>query len=172
MFEIDQPQVIDFKQDALSGTEPRCEHRAIRADLREDWPSALFGAGFDAAAPTAWLAEGLLSYLPPEAERDLLDNITRLSAPGSRLALERADYSTTSADDPFFESLGRRFGVDLSQLVYRRTLSPTLDGLAERGWRVEHDPDGAALAEQYGRDISGPGAEFVGRVQFAVARLG
>lgn len=172
VFEIDQPQVIDFKQDALSGTEPRCEYRALRADLREDWPSALSGAGFDAAAPTAWLAEGLLSYLPPEAERDLLDSVTRLSAPGSQLAVERADYSQTSPDDPFFESLARRFGVDLGQLVYRGDLSRTLDGLTDRGWKVEQDPDGAALAERYGRDISGPGEEFVGRVQFAVARLG
>lgn len=172
VFEIDQPQVIDFKERVLSGAEARCEHRAIRADLREDWPSALVGAGFDAEAPTAWLAEGLLSYLPPEAERDLLDNITRLSAPGSQLAMERADYSGTSTEDPFFECLARRFGVDLGQLVYRADLSRTLDGLTDRGWRLEQDLDGAALAEQYARDISGPGEEFVGRVRFAVARLG
>ena len=174
VFELDQQQVIDFKEHALSGqaAEPRCEHRAIRADLREDWSTALLDAGFDPEAPTAWLAEGLLSYLPPEAERDLLDSITRLSAPGSRLAVERADYSTATEDDPFFESLARRFGVDLGQLVYRGDLSRTLDGLTERGWGVQQDLDGAAIAEQYGRDISGPGEEFVGRVRFAVAHLG
>jgi O-methyltransferase involved in polyketide biosynthesis len=34
------------------------------------------------ARPTAWSAEGLLGYLPPEAQDRLLDTITELSAPG------------------------------------------------------------------------------------------
>ncbi len=171
VFEIDQPQVIDFKQHALSGTEPRCEHHAIRADLREDWPAALLDAGFDPEAPTAWLAEALLSYLPSEAERELLDNITRLSTTGSRFALQRADYSTATKDDPFFESLSRRFGVDLGQLAYPGDRSQTLDELTDRGWHVQQDQDGAELGEQYGRRASGPGEEFVNRVHFAIAHL-
>lgn len=172
VFEVDQPQVIDFKEHTLSGVgEPRCEHRALRADLREDWPSALLDAGFDPEVPTAWLAEALLSYLPPETERDLLESITRLSAAGSRLALQRADYSTASRDDPFFECLSRRFGIDLGQLVYPGDRARTLDELTERGWRVEQDRDGAELGEQYGRRACGPGEKFVNRVHFAVARF-
>ena len=38
--------------------------------------------------PTAWIAEGLFGYLPPEAQDRLLDNISALSADGSRLAVE------------------------------------------------------------------------------------
>lgn len=34
--------------------------------------------------PVPWLAEGLLAFLPPDAQDRLLDNITALSAPGSR----------------------------------------------------------------------------------------
>src|SRR6202000_827117 len=45
-------------------------------------------AGFDTDAPTAWLAEGLLIYLPPEAQDRLFDNITALSVPGSTVATE------------------------------------------------------------------------------------
>ena len=53
-------------------------------DLRDDWPTALRDSGFDPSRPTAWIAEGLLIYLPPDAQDRLFDNITALSAPGSR----------------------------------------------------------------------------------------
>src|SRR5947209_5071986 len=62
--------------------------RAVAVDLRNDWPKALADSGFDETRPTAWIAEGLFGYLPPEAQDRLLDNITVLSADGSRLACE------------------------------------------------------------------------------------
>ena len=92
MYEIDQPEVIEFKTSTLSeiGAAPAAEHRPVGIDLREDWPAALQEAGFDPAQPTAWLAEGvLIGFLPPEAEVRLLDNVIALSAAGSRFS---ADY--------------------------------------------------------------------------------
>ena len=88
VYEIDQPQVIAFKTNTLAdvGAAPTADHRAIGIDLRDDWPAALRESGFDVTQPTAWSAEGLLPYLPPEAQDRLFDNITALSAPGSRLA--------------------------------------------------------------------------------------
>jgi methyltransferase (TIGR00027 family) len=90
VFEIDQPQIIEFKTTALAalGAEPTVDLRAVPIDLRDDWPAALRQAGFDAGRPTAWVAEGLLAFLPPEAQDRLLDNITALSADGSRLIAE------------------------------------------------------------------------------------
>lgn len=90
VFEIDQPQVIEFKVATLSdmGAEPTADLRAVAIDLRHDWPTALVQAGFDASLPSSWLAEGLLAFLPPEAQDCLLDNITALSTVGSRLAAE------------------------------------------------------------------------------------
>src|SRR3984885_15093955 len=75
IYEIDQPEVIEFKTTTLAelGAVPAPDHRPIGIDLREDRPAALRGAGFDAAQPTAWLAEGvLIGFLPPEAEVRLL----------------------------------------------------------------------------------------------------
>jgi methyltransferase (TIGR00027 family) len=88
VFEIDQPKVIEFKSQSLAdlGASPTADRRTVSVDLRDDWPAALRAAGFDDTAPTAWSAEGLLVYLPPDAQDRLLDNITELSAPGSRLA--------------------------------------------------------------------------------------
>ncbi|AGC63418.1 O-methyltransferase [Mycobacterium liflandii 128FXT] len=90
VFEIDQPEVIAFKTTTLAGlgAVPRADLRTVAVDLRQDWPKALTEAGFDAGRPTAWIAEGLFGYLPPEAQDRLLDNITALSATGSRLACE------------------------------------------------------------------------------------
>src|SRR3984885_8153288 len=89
IYEIDQPEVIDFKTITLSGlgATASAEHHPVGIDLREDWPVALRHAGFDAGQPTAWLAEGvLIGFLPQEAEVRLLDSIIALSAAGSRFA--------------------------------------------------------------------------------------
>jgi len=61
-------------------------------------------AGFDVDRPTAWIAEGLLHYLAPDAKQRLLENITTLSAEGSRLALDtyprwRPPNRTTSGSE-------------------------------------------------------------------------
>src|ERR1044072_4102692 len=92
VYEVDQPQVIAFKTKALAdiGAEPTAERRVVAIDLRFDWPAALKEAGFGPEKPTAWSAEGLLGYLPPEAQDNLLDTITTLSAQGSRVATESA----------------------------------------------------------------------------------
>ena len=94
LYEIDQPEVIEFKTATLSelGAKAGAEHRPVGIDLREDWPAALQRAGFDATQPTAWLAEGvLIGFLPPEAEVRLLDSVIGLSTAGSKFA---ADYGS------------------------------------------------------------------------------
>ncbi len=90
VYEIDQPDVIEFKTRTLAelGAEPTAKRRTVAMDLRYDWPSALIEEGFDPNQPTAWSAEGLLGYLPPDAQDRLLDTITELSVPGSRVAVE------------------------------------------------------------------------------------
>ena len=90
VYEIDQPDVIEFKTRTLAelGAKPTAERRTVAMDLRYNWPSALIEEGFDPNQPTAWSAEGLLGYLPPDAQDRLLDTITELSAPGSRVAVE------------------------------------------------------------------------------------
>ena len=90
VYEVDQPKVVEFKTTAMSdlGAAPTADRRTVSIDLRDDWPAALRRSGFDVTQPTSWSAEGLLMYLPPEAQDRLFDNITELSAPGSRLATE------------------------------------------------------------------------------------
>ena len=90
VFELDRPKVLEFKREVLAehGDAPTAERREVTADLREDWPNALRDEGFDPAKPSAWLAEGLLMYLPAAARDQLYTGIDSLSAASSRVALE------------------------------------------------------------------------------------
>ena len=88
--EIDQGSVLRHKQAILdtTGARPRCDRRIVEADLTEPWAAALVAAGYDAAAPAAWLLEGFLFYVPSDAIAGILDQVTRLSAPGSLLGFD------------------------------------------------------------------------------------
>ncbi|AFM15780.1 methyltransferase, putative, TIGR00027 family [Mycolicibacterium chubuense NBB4] len=141
VYEIDQPAVVEFKTRVLAdaGAAPSADRRAVAIDLRDDWPKALRESGFDSSQPTAWIAEGLLIYLPPEAQDRLLDNVTALSAPGSRLATEHMDPKALTGDwaDKLSER-ARRYGSDinLTELFYTGPRSAAGDHLRELGWQV------------------------------------
>ncbi len=143
VYEIDQPRVIEFKTTTLAGigAEPTATRRTIPIDLRADWPAALQAAGFDPAAPTAWLAEGLLIYLPPEAQDRLFDNITALSAPGSMIATEFVPGIVDFDAEQMREATStfRQFGVDVDfpSLVYAGERNHVVDYLSGKGWDVE-----------------------------------
>jgi methyltransferase (TIGR00027 family) len=87
LFEIDQPHVLAYKDGVLAerGARARCDRREVPGDLREDWPTALLEHGFDPERPTAWVAEGILFYVPEPSVHHMLDDMRRLSAPGSHL---------------------------------------------------------------------------------------
>jgi methyltransferase (TIGR00027 family) len=141
VYEVDQPQVIEFKTRTLAGlgAEPAATLRAVGVDLRDDWPAALRANGFDATAPTAWIAEGLLVYLPPDAQDRLFDNITALSAPGSRLATEQVPDMSVFSDEKSQERQERMrqlLNVDMAELVYPGERNHVIDYLTTHGWDV------------------------------------
>ncbi len=146
VYEVDQPQVIAFKSETLAGigAEPTAERRTVGIDLRDDWPTALRDNGFDTAAPTAWIAEGLLPYLPPPAQDRLLDSITALSAPGSRLATENITDMGVFSDERAraMRTTWRKHGldIDVAELVWHGERQPAGEHLAGAGWVVTPYP--------------------------------
>jgi methyltransferase (TIGR00027 family) len=146
VYEVDRPEVLEFKTRTLAGlgAEPTADRRVVAADLREDWPAALRAAGFDPARPTAWSAEGLLGYLPPEAQDRLLDTITGLSAPGSRVATENrpnprpGDEAKTKAGLDRLSGRWREhsFDTDMAKLRYFGERNEAAPYLAARGWEL------------------------------------
>ncbi len=88
VYELDQPKVLEFKTATLDrhGAMPTAQLVNVPIDLRQDWPKALQDKGFDPTRPSAWSAEGLVRYLPAQAQDLLFERIDSLSAPGSWLA--------------------------------------------------------------------------------------
>ncbi|GLE53781.1 class I SAM-dependent methyltransferase [Mycobacterium montefiorense] len=177
VYEIDQPEVIEFKTSTLAkiGAKATAEHRTVGIDLREDWPAAVQATGFDAAQPTAWLAEGvLIGFLPPQAEVRLLDNITALSAKGSRLAADHGSVIGSPEDSQqqaqqITDALGRHgFELDYAELIYPGEHTDAAAHLHGRGWDVLRFQltdllTGAGLPELQTADQRGP-AKNVGFV--------
>ena len=158
VFEVDQPKVIEFKtttMDAIGAT-PTADRRTVSIDLREDWPAALRRSGFDDSQPTAWSAEGLLVYLPPEAQDRLFDNITALSAPGSQLATEYHPDAGASIGERAAamraEWQQHGFDVNLADLFYRGERSHVVDYLTGHGWHVAARPR-PDMFREYGREF-------------------
>lgn len=178
VYEIDQPQVIEFKTATLAGivAEPAADRRTVGIDLRADWPAALKDAGFDTAAPTAWLAEGLLIYLPPVAQDRLFDNITALSAPGSTIATEFVPGIVDFDAERVREMSGsfREHGVDIdmASLVYTGERNHVVDYLSGTGWQAQ-GVTRTELFQRLGFEVPAPeNDDPLGEIVFISGTLG
>jgi methyltransferase (TIGR00027 family) len=170
VYEIDQPKVLSYKSATLQthGVSPSADHRPVAIDLRDDWAAALVGAGFDRGQPTAWLAEGLLPYLPADAQDRLFDTVTRLSAPGSRIAVEAFTMNGTALSEE--RLLARRerqarmrtrlaMDVDVETLFYTEPdRADATRSLTEQGWQVQSVSSGEEMT-RLGRPVPGDLAE-------------
>ena len=176
VYEIDQQAVIGFKTGTLSalGANPAAEHRPVAVDLRDDWPAALRANGFDASQPTAWSAEGLLAYLPPDAQDRLFDHITALSANGSRLATEFHPDGPAAMAERQKVMAGRwkerGLDLDLSTLMYHGERTPATDYLAARGWRLSTQTRTEVFAA-YGREMADDDATAALRNSIAITAI-
>jgi methyltransferase (TIGR00027 family) len=161
IYEVDLPNVLAFKAGVFSqlGAKPRVAYRPVACDLRDDWATALRENGFDESRATAWSAEGLLMYLPPEAQDRLFDTIRALSAQNSRLATEYhpdgfAEVVRRTASDARWRLNG--IDIDTTQLVYTGERQPVRNYLAVQGWSIA-EQSRVSLFEEYG--LSTPGAD-------------
>lgn len=146
IFEVDQPKVLEFKDRVLARDTPGADRRAIAEDLRNDWPRALRDNGFDPKRPTAWLTEGLLRYLPSDAQDRLFENIAELSAPGSRIALNigMGTRTRTAAEREIRDKALAQAGIkmDIDGLWYSSEgRTDPRDWFTDHGWTVSQvDP--------------------------------
>jgi methyltransferase (TIGR00027 family) len=146
IYEIDQPKVLEYKAAKLADhdVEPTATLHQVPIDLRNDWPAALRDSGFDPTQPTAWLAEGLLMYLPADAQDRLFASITELSAPGSRIAAESVGVQSDERRQQMqarFEKIAEELGiereVDVAELMYNDPdRADVAEWLNAHGWRA------------------------------------
>jgi methyltransferase (TIGR00027 family) len=119
----------------------------------------LADAGFEAGRPSVWLAEGLLQYLSPDAERALFEGIHDLSAPGSHLVVERAVGLAALVDGDNgkrLREISERTGIAMDQLLNTETRPDSAAWLAGHGWAVTEHPV-KTIAEHYRRYLKNPG---------------
>ncbi|OBH30680.1 SAM-dependent methyltransferase [Mycobacterium sp. E342] len=175
VYEIDQPKVLEYKTGILQqhGAVPTASRRPVPIDLRDDWPAALAAAGFDRAQPTAWLAEGLLPYLPSDAQDRLFEMFTALSAPGSRVAIEAFGLNSRSNSQRWLR-MRERLGLDVNvqALTYHEPdRSDAGQWLSNHGWQVETVDNREEMA-RLGRPVPEDLAEEAVRSTLLRARLG
>ncbi|MFE2998768.1 class I SAM-dependent methyltransferase [Nocardia sp. NPDC059246] len=172
VFEIDQPRVLEFKDQVLAehGAVAKADRRVVAVDLRDDWPAALTAAGFDPERPTAWSAEGLLPFLPGSAHDALFERIDALSAPGSSVATD--DFGRGLDPQRFEDTEEKFFGsnpfgnLDVSDLWYDDARAVPGDWLARHGWSVQSTAP-VDLAAGYGHPITDMPAELLDLIQQA-----
>ncbi len=182
VYEIDQPDVIEFKTRTLAelGAEPTAERRPVAMDLRYDWPSALIEEGFDPNQPTAWSAEGLLGYLPPDAQDRLLDTITELSAPGSRVAVESVPNIDPADHEKAIERMQAAserwrehgFDLDFAELVYLGDRNEAAAYLDDHGWQLNRQNVKDLFAANGLRPLDDEDVGNFGELQYVSGVLG
>ena len=175
VYEIDQPKVLEYKTGILQqhGAAPTASRRPVPIDLRDDWPAALAAAGFDRTRPTAWLAEGLLPYLPSDAQDRLFEMFTALSAPGSRVAIEAFGMNSRSNSQRWLR-MRERLGLDVNvqALTYHEPdRSDAAQWLTDHGWQV-HTVDNREEMARLGRPVPEDLVEDAVRSTLLRARLG
>jgi methyltransferase (TIGR00027 family) len=166
VYELDQARVLDFKSSTLRGrgAQPSSQLVSVAVDLRQDWPTALQEAGFDASLPSVWSAEGLLRYLPAQAQDLLFERINSLSPAGSWLATNAPAKSALNPDllaSQRDQSKRLRAAAaqvldteipDVEDLWYPEERTEVTDWLGEHGW----DASAISMADllvRYGRTV-------------------
>jgi methyltransferase (TIGR00027 family) len=181
VFELDQPKVLEFKSTTLAqrGAHPTANLVSVAVDLRQDWPTALQQAGFDASLPSAWSAEGLLRYLPAQAQDLLLERVDALSPSGSWLAVNVPAESALNPDliarrrersQRFRDAASRVLDTevpDLDELWYPEERTNVTDWLREHGWDASPTTMAELLA-RYGRNV--PADDLRAPTDFVSAR--
>ena len=184
VYEIDQPKVLAFKAQTLSAHDAHTDARYVQVpvDLRQDWPKALREAGFDPTEPVAWMAEGLLPYLPAEGQDLLFERIHQLSVNGSRIAVESFgagffDPEYLSAHREQMEQQRKDAGsdddenvFDVQDLWFIEERTNVADWLGDRGWEVS-SIEALDLMSRYGRCGPDPDETAAPRTVFIEGQL-
>jgi methyltransferase (TIGR00027 family) len=162
VYELDQPRVLEFKRTALTehGDQPTAQRREVAVDLRDDWPNALTASGFDPAQPAAFLAEGLMVYLPATAQGELFAGVDGLACSGSHVGIEEGE----PMPEPVFEMLKARERAEAAEdgtffsLIYNQHYERADTWFDRHGWTSTRTP----LADYFtamGRALPGPDSE-------------
>ena len=149
-FEVDHPGTQVDKQarlERLLGRDSGSGPVLVAADFRVDaLPEVLAAAGHDRAAPTLFLAEGLLVYLDQTATVELLSGARESAGPGSRLTASLAVHADGLDSARVLEvANGRRRTAEEEPWLTILPADAQVALLARAGWTVTASVDAADL---------------------------
>ncbi|WP_216893585.1 SAM-dependent methyltransferase [Nocardia alni] len=144
VYELDRAPVLEFKRDTLgaAGITPLADRHEVAVDLREEWLEALRDSGFDASLATAWLLEGLLIYVTPEAQDRLFATIASAGVRHSRVAVEqmmplpREVYQELTTPEEVDGEVAETQG-DWARMIYNDPRSDAAQWFSDNGWYAE-----------------------------------
>lgn len=88
VFEVDHPATQRYKRKRIGGRVAPTDVRYVPVDFeKEQFSPHLVRAGFRMEDPSVWIWEGVTMYLHRQAIGQTLEQLTRLSASGSELAV-------------------------------------------------------------------------------------
>ena len=152
-FELDLPDVLEFKEEVVRAGrfEPACDRVVVPTDLARDWAGDLDRAGFDPAPPTAWLAEGLLTYLTETTRETVVDEVSRRSRHGSRFGVTLASADRAASRRGNSEAPPSQ--PDDYVALWQSDAPPDAHlWLGGRGWTVD-EHDALERGRAYGLDL-------------------
>ena len=146
VFEVDHPATQEYKRARTRGRAPHAEIRFVAVDFeREGFAGALETSGFRSGSRALWIWEGVSMYLRKAAILDTLAQMSRLSAPGSELAMTYRVPGTLPfgplghATIPvLFRAMGEPLRGTLTSEELASTLAPNWEVLADEnshGWK-------------------------------------
>jgi len=128
-------RAIDYKNGRLQeapDTKLSCDRIAVAADLSDpSWSRSLQAAGFDPAARSFFLIEGLLMYLPKGAPEALLRDVAALMSPDSVVTGDTFVNCLAFTDQSFVRSLGTKWTFDFynDDAIEKLLVSHGLEGI-------------------------------------------
>jgi methyltransferase (TIGR00027 family) len=144
-FEVDHPASQAFKLRQTAGLRPCTRDlRHVPVDFeREPMGDALARAGHATSVPTAWVFEGVITYLTLGQVEAAIDAIAERSAPGSRLL---TTYNQQTLLRTLISGVTERAGEPM-----RTAFTPDAMRrlLADRGFVVRSDRDGLQRARRW-----------------------
>ncbi|ORB52120.1 hypothetical protein BST43_19350 [Mycobacteroides saopaulense] len=155
VYEVDYPEALTLKMKALdnSGAVLRATQRMVHSGLADWWQAELTLAGFDPDAPTAWLAEAVISNLPGRSQDAMFERIIEMSAPGSMIATDNDPLAPSGqawcdiVDATTPEAIR---GADYSVLAHYDERTLPGEWLSGHGWLTQTFTN-RELAQRYGR---------------------
>jgi methyltransferase (TIGR00027 family) len=171
VIELDHPDTQTYKRErsALLGT-PLAKLSFAAVDFTQDaatpLTAALASAGFDANVPTLWIWEGVIMYLDDRALRRTLDELRKLSAPGSTLVAHYHEPNPEHAREVVRSVVLAVIGEPQRGLRARHVMHAELE---RAGFHVTED---AGLTEQAARfGITAPDKPSVNVSRIALASV-